>query len=190
MPRQYNRKWSIYNILGFACVVHLLLGMGTAPKCGLCTKWDSIGEPSFSFVSGCHLEIASWLVVRVFVTQILNSHHPAVPHSSFPPTSDSRQSTPCLYDFCFFLMSWPLQPEHHNILQVHPFRGVCQNIFPFQSLILLDCKYLTTFLLIHSSTGKHVDHAYPLTDGNTASHTWGFKYLFEILLLENYWTMW
>lgn len=80
-------------------------------------------------------------------------------------------------------MSWSLQPEHHNVLQVHSFHRVCQNIFPSQSLILLDCKYLATFLLNHSTAGKHIDHAYPLADGNNTLYTWGFKYLFETLLL-------
>lgn len=45
--------------LGSSYVGHLLLGMQTALKYGLYTKWDSIGEMNFSFARGCHLDIAS-----------------------------------------------------------------------------------------------------------------------------------
>lgn len=51
----------------YICVSYLWLCIGPALKCGFVYQWDFIGNTKFSFMSGCQLEMASWLVLGYHV---------------------------------------------------------------------------------------------------------------------------
>lgn len=54
--KQYETKKSTKIVL-WLFIGYLLLGMGPIFKCRFYTQGDAIGEPNFSFASGCQLEI-------------------------------------------------------------------------------------------------------------------------------------